>query len=882
MEKIVVDKIEYEVHVRGVYSYLSILKVDDLISNSFVIPASVSVSHKTYLVHLIAPNAFLGNKYLVSVIIPKTITSIGDSAFSDCTKLANIVIPESVTEIGRNIFSNCSNLSSVTLPSKINMIPDGTFSGCASLFFLNVSFLEFMIKNLQEGVNYSVKNLKAITSIGSEAFKNCKMIRELSIGKGVTFIGNSAFSGCSNLLSLKIPSSVTSIGESAFMNCKRLSSINIPYNVISIGISVFKGCDSLSNLKVAKKNPAYMSDNGILFSKDRTMLLFYPSTKTVTEYDIPYGVTTIGDCAFYGCCSLKSITIPSSVTSIGACAFWNCERISSISIPLKVVLINKLTFWNCANLTTINILGKDIEIEYNAFKNCNKLTSKQTLLDRYEKKEVVNPDDSLSINDNILKGTKEEHNTNTITDEYFEYHQTSDGISSVSLFRRKTALCGDVEIPSKISSEGNAYFVTSICEYAFQNCKDITSVIIPACITTIGNSAFIGCSGLEDLYSRNRIPPVIEGEWLITDEVTFCALHVPEGSKTEYKKDPFWSQFLYIIEDEFEDEQEKESKDQSFMIESNIEIEEDFKNNYHISNVDDEDLEITTKDLAMTLSEEINLDVDANEETMNIDSLEEVNLEQTFDSNEKHIEKKERRRFLLVNGIKYIKTKNIKLLSIAKQDEESLSGSVEISQGVLYKGEFYPVNSICNSAFKKCSKITSITLSPRITFIGKSAFSGCTALTKFCIKSNQDFSVKDDVLFTKNKTTLVSYPCAKPDKTYVIPFTVNSIAEEAFAECENIWKIFIPAKVTSIERLAFRDCSYLSEIHIGTSKPPIIKDAFENVDKDKCILFVPTDCISEYKAADGWNEFKIISSEYIKRKKDKLLVIAGYSVPMLK
>ena len=205
------------------------------------------------------------NQNIKSYVIPSSVTSIGNHAFSGCDSLSEIVIPSSVTSIGDHAFSGCDSLSEIVIPSSVTNIGKGAFLWCSSLS-------EIVIPS-------------SVTSIGDSAFSVCHSLSEIVIPSSVTSIGKGAFSGCSSLSEIVIPSSVTSIGDSAFSVCHSLSEIVIPSSVTSIGKGAFSGCSSLS------------------------------------EIVIPSSVTSIGDYAFSGCDSLSEIVIPFSVTSIGDCAF---------------------------------------------------------------------------------------------------------------------------------------------------------------------------------------------------------------------------------------------------------------------------------------------------------------------------------------------------------------------------------------------------------------------------------------------------------------------------------------------------------------------------------------------------------------------------------
>ena len=169
------------------------------------------------------------NQNIESYVIPSSVTSIGDSAFSCCRSLSEIVIPSSVTSIGDGAFYGCNSLSEIVIPSSVTSIGDGAFYGCNSLS-------EIVIPS-------------SVTSIGDSAFSSCDSLSEIVIPSSVTSICDSAFSYCNSLSEIVIPSSVTSIGDSAFSRCDSLSEIVIPSSVTSIGKGAFYNCKFPDNLK---------------------------------------------------------------------------------------------------------------------------------------------------------------------------------------------------------------------------------------------------------------------------------------------------------------------------------------------------------------------------------------------------------------------------------------------------------------------------------------------------------------------------------------------------------------------------------------------------------------------------------------------------------
>lgn len=243
-----------------------------------------------------------------------------------------VVIKEGVTSIGSHAFNFCVNLTSITIPN-------------------------------------------SITSIGWSAFNYCSNLTNITIPSSVTSIGNFAFDFCENLTSITIPSSVTTIGRYAFSQ-SGLTSVTIPASVSSIGDRAFSGCLSLRAIAVDSKNLYYTNDSsGVLFDKQKSTLIQYPSGNSSTSYTIPNSVSTIGNDAFSYCTSLSNITIPNSVTSIGYDAFLKCTGLTSMEIPNSVTLIKSTAFKQCTNLTNITLPDSITTIDAYLFCSCNSLTS---------------------------------------------------------------------------------------------------------------------------------------------------------------------------------------------------------------------------------------------------------------------------------------------------------------------------------------------------------------------------------------------------------------------------------------------------------------------------------------------------------------------------
>ena len=232
---------------------------------------------------IICDLAFSFCSSLSEIVIPSSVTSIGDGAFSCCHSLSEIVIPSSVTSIGDHAFSGCDSLSEIVIPSGVTSIGNYAFSGCSSLKYISIPksviglngnpFVEWkgkleclspnfvyeddilFNKDKSRIISFRNQNVESyvipssVTSIGKGAFTGCYSLSEIVIPSSVTSIGDGAFSFCRSLSEIVIPSSVTSIGDWAFSNCDSLSEIVIPSSVTSIGDGAFSNCKFPNNLK---------------------------------------------------------------------------------------------------------------------------------------------------------------------------------------------------------------------------------------------------------------------------------------------------------------------------------------------------------------------------------------------------------------------------------------------------------------------------------------------------------------------------------------------------------------------------------------------------------------------------------------------------------
>ena len=859
-----------------------------------------------------------------SLVLPESLTSIDAAAFFYCDGFTgSLTLPSNLTSIGWGAFLGCKGLTSVTIPESVKDISRAAFSGCSSLSSIVVNgntaydSVDDVLFNKdhtlllcypagKEGTSYAVP--ESVTEIWAYAFSGCKDLASVTIPEGVTYIDTGSFESCSSLTSMKIPDSVTSILYGAFRNCSSLTSVTIPWRMTKIEAQAFSGCGKLTDVyytgsqarwekaNVASGNEPLLNaafhvesaspvgsgkcGDNLTWSVDGDGILTISGTGAMWDYEdveiesggwrtsapwydyaptelvLKEGVTQIGKSAFCGCDFKGSVTLPKGLTQIGAGAFLNCFNLTGVTIPQGVTSIGDSAFLNCTGLTSVVIPEGVTNISGRVFGGCYGLPS------------VTIPKSVTSIGEAAFSGCL----SNIYVDEGNASYSSVDGV----LFNKDhTTLIAypanradtAYKIPEGVTSIGNwAFFscwqltdvtipesVTSIGDYAFNWSDELNAITIAKSVTSIGKCAFSYCTGLKDVYytgSRTQWKNIkIEDE---NEPLLNATLHVNPAAAAsgECGDNLTWSvdadgtltisgtgaipDFEYVKGETPNSVYDGGANTpwRSYLIRKVVV-------NEGITSVGSMALAYLEKMESISLPaslRELGSHALANNFGLkqivlpeNLETLDEMALFQCSGLSSLHIPA----------GVKSIGESAIDGCRLDSITVDEANTAFCAEDGVLYtkdKKELLAitsnrteltipdsVTSVYSALFFDGQNIVSVTIGAQCDW-GMN-LSLCNRLEQITVvDSNPYLCAKDNVLFSKDGTELIVYPSARPSTSYTVPAGTKKIGIQAFGDCQNLTSIVLPDGLTEIDSSGI-GCAYLAEITIPASVTTIGQEA---------------------------------------------------------
>ena len=870
-----------------IYSYIENDKTAKVIGRSdetlrdVIIPATVSIGDDVYSVKTIGAGAFYDislNSVVIEdgvetieseafwdsdginkLVLPSTLKSIGDRAFT-WAYISKLDLPEGLVRIGQNAFNSCGNLKKVTLPSSLTEIGNNVFSNCNNLSVI-VSHIQVPF-DVDENVFYSNSSATLYVPEGTkaayEALNGWNKFADIIEGElyeetidGVIYSYN------------KAAQTATVIGGdfSDYRKVTILGSVlvdGVDYAVKTIAAGAFRRNQYIDSLIISS------------------------------------GLEIIEKDAFYNCYGIRNVELPSTLTTIGEYAFAYCGGIQNIILPSSLTSISDFAFTN-NNLTNVTSriqspfeINKSVFCRYESYwdeteqKNVETYTNPNaTLYVPIGTKSAYEAIEGWSVFPEIVEGEIKQTTYDGLNYRYIE------GKGEATVISGDYSQITKLTIPGSIEVDGVSYVVKAIEDYvfrncysidtliiepgvesigresfywdysiksislpttlrtirdmAFYNCSAINSLVIPEGVKTIGQSAFgnnynfsllelpstldsIGdyafcrCSNLSRVVSRIKTPFKISKSVFCTEDYwennvqvfrnSPATLYVPTGTKSSYEAYEGWNMFDGGI-------YEGEPKEGKSGIYSYIYMTDSKTATIvGVDYTDENTLELPAK--AVIEGGSYNVIGIGNDVFQNL-YMRSVIIPDGYETIGK-------RAFYYCNNLRSVKLPN-SITSIG--DDAFQNCNVLDTISIPSK-----IRSIGYNAFWS-TKITEVKIPATTTYIGRNAFAYCEALKSISVDANNsayDSRNNCNALIEKATNTLMR-GCA----TTIIPNTVQIIGQHAFAGCLNLSDASIPNSVTTIEDNAFSNCRALTSVVIPSSVTLLYQQSFSGCSSLKSI-----------------------------------------------
>ena len=819
-------------------------------SDDVVIPDKVPLGNDDYNVTTIADYAFENNKNLVKIELPSTIHYVGAYAFQNCTNLKEVKLPSNLTNICAGTFKGDNKLESITLSQNLEKIGDDAFSGCAGL-------------------------------------------TQIEFPNTLTYIGVNAFNGNTNLESIILPNGIKTIREQAFQNCSSIQKTELPASLTNLGVDIFDGCSNLTKViskikdsDVFSRISAQSVPNAILYVPDGTAELYSGwdflytlegDSKLDSNAGLVYAYTTSeksGNKAILigvdddGIDEDGIVIIPSKVTlgdgnnasecdviAVGKDAFRGNLKLKRLEIMTSLKKVGDNAFSDCSNLSEI------ICIDYN--KHLNVLSQFDILLyvpDNDIKNLYV---DAGWKSNHIYVGERKEKELDGLV-----YSFTTGGSDAILIGITDKVLDknGAVTIPDNITfkvtdkDENETEFnVIAIANSVFKENTDVKMVTIGKNIASIGENAFDGCTNLKEIVSKIVNPDVISS---IAFSRPDAILFIPNAALFDTYKAKWgvscilvgerkaWNEngLYYVCATEDKNAVLVEGKagemNEDVVIPGFIEfkVNEADENNtkFNVIAIADNAFNGNTDIMTLKIGENVKtIGASAFQDCI---GLNKIWLPESLDSIASKV-------FYGCSEINYICTKRKTPLTSPGMSLDAFSTFKATTTLYVPCGTIEDYNA--SEIWQVCP------IRKEGIFVNERSLNG---LTFECVINEKDETVAHLVKAAATKN--VDIPSFVQLKNDEAKYMVTTICTDAFKDCKNVETIVLPESLESIAENVFAQCTKLSIITSKISKDNLFgfkKNVFPNDIYEKATVYIPYDedgsTKAKYMAADGWKEF---------------------------
>lgn len=344
--------------------------------------------------------------------------------------------------------------------------------------------------------------------IGTNMFYKLNSLVSLVLPLSAKKIEMFAINDCNNIGRLDLPAECVELEMDAIYNCKNINTLSIGRNLQVFDGSAINNCPRIREFFVDSANETFKAIDGILLSKDETVLVKYPCGLTNSSYCIPSGVKKIEGSAFEKA-QINEITFPSSLITIGSSAFSNCKKLLKIEMPNAISQIGSFAFYGCSSLSSVNLSDNVAEIPSYSFRDCSSL------------REFTIGKSVSKISDDAFPGCTLLQKF--IVDAENMWYCSQDGV----LYSKDMSNLISCPTAYYSASFFVPYGVLSISDNAFYHCLNIEKITLPESLTEIGSAAFAGCKNLESVIMPTHLDEI--GFMAFYDCKKLGSLVIPEG-----------------------------------------------------------------------------------------------------------------------------------------------------------------------------------------------------------------------------------------------------------------------------------------------------------------------------------------------------------------